>query len=282
MKIIEGIEQGSKPWHDLRADHIGASDVATILMLDPFKGVNGAFGLWLEKTGQKAPWKGNEATAHGHDNENEARLAYAAEVGDAVVPMVAVCDTPGFEFLMCSLDGWREESRVCAEIKCPIEAGTFREAKEGTIPEHYQAQIQTQLFVTGAARADYYCWFRGEGVLIPVEFDKSWWDITIAPEVQEFWRRVQAKDWPKPVGELQATTDEFNVWAAKMAAILQNEREIAARKQDHIRQGTRQFFANYAKISGGGIEVQRVYKRGGAPVSYTTSPQLSTTIRRVE
>ena len=136
-KILE-VDQNTDAWHAIRADHIGASDVPVILMTDPFKGISGAFGLFLEKTGEKKNKSGtHEATKHGHDTEDEARIAYAIEVGDAVNPMVVECTRPGWEFLMCSLDGWRHEAHRPLELKCPIEAGTFRQAKEGHIPEHY-------------------------------------------------------------------------------------------------------------------------------------------------
>ena len=54
------------------------------------------------------------------------------------------------------------------------------------------------------ARADsmiYYSWFRGEGIVLPVKFDEEFWYATALPAIQEFWRRVQMNDWPRPNGE---------------------------------------------------------------------------------
>jgi putative phage-type endonuclease len=279
LKVID-VPQLSPEWMELRRTKIGASDVSTILGLSPFGGT--AFGLFLEKTGQKRPWAGNEATNHGHDNEDTARLAYAAEVGDAVVPLVCVCDVPGFEFLMCSLDGWRAEG-VVVEIKAPIEAGTFREAKEGHIDEHYLVQVYAQLFVTGAKRCDFTVWFRGEHVIIPVEFQPEYWALDVAPQLQEFWRRVQEKSWPHPEGEVKLDTEEFRAWAVKMGHVIALERETADRKRKLIARGQREFFGNYALIEGGGLEIKRTYKNGYTEARpRTVAPQISTTIRRTE
>ncbi len=283
MPKVLDINQNTPEWLAIRADHIGASDVPVILMTDPFKGVSGAFGLFLEKSGQKNSKSGtHEATKHGHDTEDEARIAYAIEVGDAVNPLVVECTRPGWEFLMCSLDGWRHEINRPVELKCPIEAGTFRQAKEGHIPEHYMAQIMTQLFITETEEADYGCYFRGELVIIPVRFDIEWWEKSIAPEILEFWNRVQTKDWPKPEGAIELDGEEFESWAFEMADILYAERAISESKQKHIVAGLRGFCKNYAKVSGCGIEISRAYKAGydeKKPRSVAAS--ISTTVRRL-
>ncbi len=304
-KLIEGLEQSGESWHKFRLEHIGSSDVAKILLCDPFEGPSQDFQLYLEKSGKKKAGKSaTEHTKHGKDNEDTARMMYAAETGNVVLPCVVECDEPEHEYLACSLDGASHDLELIVEIKCPIEAGTFRHAKEGQIEPNYYAQMQHQLFVTRAKRCDYYCWFRGEGVLIPVAPDEGYWLETMLPAVREFWRRVQAKEWPMPEGELRYVTPEekakfdaivngggkvdftyapmseaFNDWASKMAQLIEMERGLSNQIAAHKAQGAREFWQNYKKVIGSDIEVARTYKKS-YPMNFIMPEQLMVTIRR--
>ena len=283
-KIVE-LEQTGKEWHAWRLAHIGSSDVCKILLCDPFGGPTQDFQLYLEKSGQKkaASSYTSDAQQHGKDSEPIARLQYAGETGNVILPATVECTREGWEFLACSLDGADHELKTICEIKCPGEAGTFREAKEGHIPDNYYSQMQHQLFVTEAERCDYYCWFRGEAVLIPVVPDAGYLE-TMLPAVKEFWRRVQAKEWPIPKGEITLDSPGYLAWAKQMADFIEMEREIGNQIQAHKAAGAKRFFDNAAKICGGGLEIERTYKKGytTAPQSRTVAASIATTIRRIE
>ena len=306
-KLVEGLEQNGKEWHAFRLAHIGSSDVPKILLCDPFEGPAQDFQLYLEKLGTKQNKEsdaGSEAMKHGKDSEPIARMQYAAETGEVVLPCVVECEHEGFEFLACSLDGASHDLKLICEIKCPYDPGTFRKAKEGEIPPDYFAQMQHQLLVTGAERCDYYCWFAGIGVLIPVKPDHAYWVDKMLPAVKEFWRRVQTKQWPMPEGEVRfVTADEatrldriiagggkvnftysvataaYLEWAEKMDGLKTMELEIENAVAAHKALGAREFWGNAKKIVGGGLAITRVHKKG-YPVSYTVSESIQTTIRR--
>lgn len=282
MPNIVELEQKGKEWHAWRLAHLGSSDVCKILLCDPFGSPTQDFQLYLEKSGQKkAGESSSEHTRHGKDNEDTARLQYAGETGNVVLPATIECTREGWEFLACSLDGGDHDLKTIAEIKCPIEAGTFREAKEGHIPENYYSQIQHQLFVTEAERCDFYVWFRGESVLIPVLPDPGYLE-TMLPVVKEFWRRVQAKEWPIPKGEIALDSPEYLAWAKDMADLIEMEREVGNKIMAHKARGAREFFDNAAKICGGGLEVTRAYKNGYTVPASNRSASIAVTIRRIE
>lgn len=285
-KLIEGLDQSGDAWHKFRLEHIGSSDVPQILLCDPFGGPTQDFQLYLEKSGKKKADSsgGTEATNHGKDSEETARNSYMFESGNLMAPAVVECTREGFEYLACSLDGGTSDLKLIAELKCPIEAGTFREAKEGQIPPNYYAQMQHQLFVTEAERCDYYCWFRGEGILIPVMPDVEFLESVMLPAVVEFWKRVQAKTWPLPAGEITLESPEYLKWATKMADLIEMEREVKNAKQTHMTLGANKFWNNSVKICGGGLEITRQFKKGSTstPKARTVSDSIATTIRRIE
>jgi hypothetical protein len=58
-----------------------------------------------------------------------------------------------------------------------------------------------QMHIARAEEMLYYSWWRGEGVQLRIKLDQDFWFGTALPTIQEFWRRVQANDWPEPNGE---------------------------------------------------------------------------------
>ena len=286
-KIIE-VEQNTPAWHEYRLKHLGASEVAAVMNCDPF-GTRPpqAFGLWMIKSGRKkASTYQNESQAHGHKNEEAAREAYIKYAGEFAVATTMECTRPGWEFMSASLDGLHADGKTLVEIKCPQEAGTMRDVKDGQLPDNYYAQVQAQLFVSEAEKAHFFCWFRGEGVCIVVEPDPPYLATELLPEVEEFWKRVQRNEWPMPAGDAPDSVvgrPEFKVWAQEMAGVIQMEREVSDKRLRLEQQGARHFFANYQKISGHGIEVRFAFKGGYTekkPRSIADS--LSCTIRRTE
>ena len=283
-KIIE-VVQGRPEWHAERLKHIGASEIATIMNCDPFG--NRPFGLWMEKTGRKKrSTYQSDNQKHGHDNEEAARMAYIEYAGEFAVPTMLECTKPGWEFMTASLDGRHADGKTIVEIKCPLEAGTMRDVKEGLIPDNYYAQIQAQLFVSGAEKAHFFVWFKGEGICLAVEPDEPYLATELLPEVEEFWKRVVENRWPMPAGEAPESVTgrpEFKVWAEEMAGVIQMEREVKDKRMKLEQQGARHFFANWKKISGHGIEVVWTFKPGYTEKKpRSVADSLSCTIRRTE
>lgn len=67
-----------------------------------------------------------------------------------------------------------------------------------------------QMYIARVEEMIYYSWFQGEGVQLKIKFDDEFWYARALPEIQEFWRRVQMNEWPRPNGEtVHADDDEL-------------------------------------------------------------------------
>jgi putative phage-type endonuclease len=206
MPKLINLDQGSDDWLIWRQNGLGASDAPIVLELSPFKT---AYQLWLEKTGLVKPKPQSAAMAHGHTTEPLVRERYIAETGKQIVPVAAVYDDEDAPYIRASVDGWNAETRHLVEIKCPMSGDSHRDAREGTVPDHYWMQIQHEMAVMDALTCDYVSYFNGDMVVIPVERNEEIWLSEILPAEMEFMRRVQEKSWPKPEGEARDDSEEW-------------------------------------------------------------------------
>lgn len=147
--------QGSKTWVDYRKSRIGASEAPAILGLSPWET---RFGLWLKKTGRlvekydpskPVPYQ----VAKGNYWEPMVRARYEIINNMPMDPIVLT--HPEHNWIMASLDGLSRDRKRVLEIKC---AGkdTFSKAKEGIVSDVYWAQLEQQLYVSGAEQVDFY------------------------------------------------------------------------------------------------------------------------------
>jgi len=186
--IIEQYEQGTDEWLAWRKSGIGASEIAAVIGISPFKT---AHGLWQEKTGAVEGFKGNAATQRGSDLEEVARVAY--EVGRTDVNTANTCLThDSYTFIKASLDGWIDDE-IIIEIKCPL-AKNYEAMKE-EIPAYYIAQMQQQMLVSGAKRCVFWV-FDPElgGYATMVEADSEYFE-TIIKAATDFWHKVEMFTW---------------------------------------------------------------------------------------
>jgi putative phage-type endonuclease len=188
MKIIEGLQQGSPDWLEFRRLHIGASDAATIMGLNPW---HSKLQLWQEKT---LGWtkEVNNAMRRGTQMEEQARKAYELHAGFLVCPMVVEDDH--HPFISASLDGISIDLKKIVEIKCG--KASHKLAQHGEIPKYYLAQCAQQMYVAGVNKMDYWSFDGTEGILIPVVRDNQF-ITTLLEKLIEFWDCVQSNTPPK-------------------------------------------------------------------------------------
>jgi putative phage-type endonuclease len=172
---------------DERRKGIGASDVAGILGVDPWRS---PWDVWSDKRGLVEPWKGNEATKIGQYLER-AVIDYAeAELGSLArnvrVPYL------GGHPVVATLDALTEDGNP-VEIKTAGMTGPLApywgDAGTDQIPEHYLCQVHTQLLCTGADMAFLYALLGGRGIVryeIPRHDDLC---ETLANTLLEWWDR---------------------------------------------------------------------------------------------
>ena len=80
--VICTAKPGSKKWLSMRPGGIGASEVATMLGLNPYQT---AVDLWLAKTGKTDGFTGNYASRRGQHLEAFVLAAYADAHPDTIV-----------------------------------------------------------------------------------------------------------------------------------------------------------------------------------------------------
>jgi len=174
MSRIVQLTQGSPEWLDYRRSRRNASETAAVMGLSPW---STPYQLWLEKTG-RASAKVTQAMQRGTDLEPAARAAYEDQTGLIMQPLVLEAGQ-----YSASLDGMTLDGDLVLEIKCPLRgtrSDLWQDVLGGQVPEHYLAQVQHQLMVTGAALAHLWIFDGTRGILHAIERDEAL--MAIPPE----------------------------------------------------------------------------------------------------
>lgn len=143
--------QGSAEWHALRASRFTASEAPA--MMGVHKTVSRTDLLRMKKTGvapDVSAWVQRFLFDKGHAAEAEARPIVEGIIGEELFPVTMTADVEGLS-LLASMDGitmlgdigW-ETKLLNQELRAAVEAGE--------LPEHYTAQMEQQLMVSGAER----------------------------------------------------------------------------------------------------------------------------------
>lgn len=147
MKIIQ-LTQGSPEWHAHRAEHFNASDAAAMLGISPYMSREEllkrmATGITPEPTPEQ-----QRIFDRGHAIEAACRPHAETVIGESISPVVGVSGK-----LSASFDGITFGEDVIWE--CKTLNSTLREVfRTGAeLLEHYRAQLEHQLLVSGAGRA---------------------------------------------------------------------------------------------------------------------------------
>jgi putative phage-type endonuclease len=177
MKI--DIEQRSPEWHEFRKDKIGASEIGTIMGLNPYET---PLQWWERRKGLRDVKPVTQAMQSGIELESEALLWANAHLLDKFYP--AVYQSEDNLDMIASLDGINADGSVCVEIKCSKKI--YDKSLKNEIDEMYRAQIQMQLYCSGAdygifvayhvycSGADYGIFHEGKGNTIKVDRDEDY------------------------------------------------------------------------------------------------------------
>lgn len=259
------LAQRSQEWHDVRRQHIGASDAPIIMGV----GYRTPYQLWREKLGLNEAQACTPAMQRGIDLEPVARKEFEKLTGLMVEPTCAFKEYNGLP-LMASLDGITKSGMYAVEIKCPGKVD-HAIALSGKVPDKYYPQLQHQLFVTGLNFMYYYSFDGKEGVLIEVERD----DAYIARMLQEelsFWAFVKNLDEP-PLEDrdFDERNDALWVEAAQRYSAVTAQIDKLSDERDHLKE----LLVNMAKqpnSRGGGVTLRKLSRRGS--IDYSAVPAL--------
>lgn len=149
-RITHECAQGSAEWHAIRARHYTASEASAMLGVSKYQTradliKRKATGLAEEiDTGTQRRFDA------GHEAEAAARPIVESHLGDDLYPVTMTADVNGLP-LLASMDGLTMLGDIGWETKL-LNQTLRADVEAGTLHEHYTAQMEQQLMVSGADR----------------------------------------------------------------------------------------------------------------------------------
>lgn len=262
---IVRLTQGSAEWLAYRLDKRNASESAAVLGLSPW---TTPYQLWLLKTA-RAESKATMAMQRGTDLEPAARRAYEDESGLVMQPLVLEAGV-----YSASLDGQTLDGDLILEIKCPLRgmrSDLWQDVAAGQVPEHYMAQVQHQLMVSGAAKAHLWVFDGDRGLLHTIQRDDD-----LMARVCAAWDAFQSfldSGTPPPLTDADTVIRTDAAWteAAEAYTTVKREAEAMALRLEAARQAVIAL-AQHPREQGAGVTVTRFFKQGN--VDYKRVPAL--------
>lgn len=178
-------------WLEARKDGIGASEIGTILGVNPY---DTPYQLWLRKTGQVPPTEDNFLMKAGHYLESAIAQFCADETGVEIIKQSAgdfIVVNQDKPFLRVSPDryAWLPNCRHTKDNKVIIECkSTQKSIFEDDIPLMWFTQVMYQLGVCEMNQA-YLAWLtqgREFGYKL-IQYDNDFYNDVIVAEVEKFW-----------------------------------------------------------------------------------------------
>ncbi|PQP79019.1 endonuclease, partial [Candidatus Phytoplasma phoenicium] len=143
-------------WFQHRKNFVNASEIGTILGLNPYETKEEL----IKKKLFGSSFVSNEAVEHGKKMEPQANLFFSVKTKRNYEPSVFTKD-----IFSASLDGYHEESKTMLEIKCPLDKNSVSWKdffQKNIIPPYYWAQIQCGLFCSETKKAYFLVYFSPE------------------------------------------------------------------------------------------------------------------------
>ena len=148
MKVVK-LVQGSKEWHEFRAEKFTASDASAMMGLSKYKSRT-------QLLAEKCEGVFEEITPHkqalfdkGHDAEAAARPLVEEMIGDELYPATAVSDD--WDLIAASFDGVTMLEDAIFEHKLFNQSLIEYIETNSDLPDTHWPQVEHQLFVSGAS-----------------------------------------------------------------------------------------------------------------------------------
>ncbi len=180
-----------------RQTYLGATDIAAILGVDPYKT---ALDVFNEKTGLVPSFAGNKQTERGQKLEEVAAKEYTQETGRKVHRRSTELVHPKHDFIRGHIDRRVVGDKRPVEIKCPSR-GMFHKIKREGLPDSWIVQMQVYLWLDRSSVGDFAPFSADAWQILPFE-------VTAQPEMYEQIEHVAVVFWtehvlrrvpPKPV-----------------------------------------------------------------------------------
>lgn len=182
-------------FHDDRATGIGGSDAAAVLGLSQYKT---ALDVYLEKTGQAAPFEDTAATKWGRLLEPAVRQEYAERTGRVVTQPKEMLRCTKYPFMIAHPDGVVLDPLRGYEGKTARTDHGWGEPGTDQVPEAYLIQVQHYMVVMEIEVFDVVPLIGGSDFrMYEVPANRELQELIIDAE-HDLWQRVQRADPPEP------------------------------------------------------------------------------------
>jgi putative phage-type endonuclease len=177
-------DQRSDAWLAQRANMLTASDVATVIGVNPYETVE---DVMYKKCGFRRFFN-NTATLHGNKYEEEARDIYCERYGETCYE-IGVVPHPLYPWLGGSPDGITKSGKLI-EIKCPLTRKIT-----GEVPKYYIPQVQLLMEILDLETCDFIQYrppngfAESEFVIKTIPRDREWFTKYL-PVMKQFWDDV--------------------------------------------------------------------------------------------
>ena len=228
-------------WLAQRRNGIGASDIAAVLGISPWKT---PLQLYLDKRGELPPQEDAPQLRRGRMLEPLVLDFYADETGHQVTRQQE-CVVGAEPWMLATLDGFDAVDNAPVEAKTvsPFLAKEFGEHGTDEVPLHYAAQVHWQMMLTDASKG-YLAALIGidDFRIFTLLRDHELESLMIA-RATEFWQRVLDGNPPDPSSELDIkllhprdtgssieATPEIADAVAELAALKAQAKDIEAKE----------------------------------------------------
>jgi putative phage-type endonuclease len=174
-------------WYARRRRGLGASEIATILHISPYRDAS-EYALWQAKMTGGSDYRSNEKMRWGNLLESVVIDETARRLGVTVTGRQVPAEHPDYPWAIAILDATYEEPEGDGGL---IEVKTTGERKWDEVPPHYEVQVQWQLLVRGCADAWVGCLHAGQRL--------SLWHIERDPELGAALLRIGGAWWRRHV-----------------------------------------------------------------------------------
>ena len=228
-------------WLAQRRNGIGASDIAAVLGISPWKT---PLQLYLDKRGELPPQEDAPQLRRGRMLEPLVLDFYADETGHQVTRQQE-CVTGAEPWMMATLDGFDAIDNAPVEAKTvnAFSAQEFGEHGSDDIPLHYSAQVHWQMMLTDASTGYLAALIGSDDFRIfTIQRDRDL-ELLLIARATEFWQRVQSGTPPEPNSEVDVkllyprdagssieATPEIADAVAELAAIKAQAKELEAKE----------------------------------------------------
>lgn len=191
---FETIETANRTeWLEARRAGVGASDIAAIMGISPW---STPFQVWASKVAEIPEDEGSEQMKWGRILENVILDEWEKE-NQYMHSRGWLIRSTNVPIMMATVDGF---TNTLNNVPAVAEAKNRSEWSWDSIPEHYHAQVQWQLAVTGYQIGYLIVLFAGRHLeTFEIEADADYQTAQVLA-AGEFWKRVEANEPPPTDG----------------------------------------------------------------------------------